>query len=138
MSLKTWKSEFYKVPANEVKSDIEALDHSILKWDGLSEVNLEKHRLYYDKDYGFIVGLDSDYFDGDGRLDIDSSNCALCQLHLSPTCENCPLYKALGNQKCDDTGMPYLEFLDDGNVLPMQAALEVAKREYLEGHKDDK
>lgn len=130
MSLKTWMKEFYKVPSNRVKSDIEALDHSILKWEGLREENLEKHNLVHIANSPFITELGTD-----DSFMVDSRSCALCHLYLLSECEGCPLYISLSNAMCNNV---YRGFFIHGNVLPMQDALEVAKREYLEEHKDDK
>ena len=44
MSLETWKAEFYPVSAHEaIGSELEAAEHSLRKWQGRAEPNLEKH-----------------------------------------------------------------------------------------------
>lgn len=43
MSLKTWKLEFYPVEASTVSKE-DALDHSLRKWEGLTEENLKSTR----------------------------------------------------------------------------------------------
>ena len=44
MSLKTWKEEFYPVPASgsrlQKKNDAALVEHALLKWEGLSRKNL--------------------------------------------------------------------------------------------------
>ena len=47
MSLKTWKEEFYSVPASKLarSSVIKCLEHSILKWRGLFPSHLKRHKV---------------------------------------------------------------------------------------------
>jgi len=43
MTIKTWKEEFYKVKPSKRMSKVEAIQHSLLKWQGLTKSNLKKH-----------------------------------------------------------------------------------------------
>lgn len=117
MSLESWKKEFYPVNASEIKSKIEAIKHSILKWRGLQKSNLEKHKLYIN-DYIIIDNNSNSLF-------IDDTSCALCNLYLKKSnCENCPLYIYLGH-RCDyTTNSPYYRFYMHGNPKPMIKALK--------------
>ena len=125
MSMKSWKKEFYPVPAKEVPEE-EALDHSIQKWKGLQKDNLARHELIHDDDR-----LISDS-DESNSLKIDSESCALCIHHAigKGTCERCPLFLALG-MSCDygwHGESPYGIFVNGGNAKPMLAALLKAKK----------
>lgn len=89
MSIESWKQEFYPVEADSEMSEQEAILHSIKKWEGLTEENLNKHAVCvnYFKDLHDEFG---------GAFDIDSSTCALCAKFLSNDCQDCPLYKKQG------------------------------------------
>lgn len=105
MSLKTWKEEFYAVPANEVAKE-DAVSHSLRKWEGLRPANLEKHWVYWD--YRGLTDLPGEV------LRIDSNSCALCVHYLDNSiaayevdedpphmCSACPLAIARGDVPCD-------------------------------------
>lgn len=133
MSLKTWKAEFCPVPASKVgKKD--AVAHSLRKWKGLTERNLKKHGVEYDLDRRAVIGED-------GSFPISADTCALCEVYFlfgkgivapgvrrcaEEPCSACPLCKSLG-EACDAEGMPYYEFVDDGDPNPMIKALEAIK-----------
>ena len=105
MSLKTWKEEFYPIPADEVPES-QALAHSLRNWEGLRKENLEKHG---------VESTDS-YVD---EMPIDSSTCALCQHHVVvETCATCPLSVRGGEvpYNCDPE---YGVWVRDGNPEPM-------------------
>lgn len=126
MSLQTWKEEFYKVPAIEVKNDKDAIDHSILKWTGLLPENLKKHECKLDNaGYGTaLISIDSTQNYPQKLLMITGSTCALCKLHIDQEghCQNCPLYMFLGN-RCDEYDMPYRLF-DEQLDMPVQPMLD--------------
>jgi hypothetical protein len=113
MSLETWKEEFYFVDASEVPVK-QAVQHSLRKWIGLRQENLEKHDLSIEgkRIYG-----------EDGRLFISESSCALCRYYIEDYCCQCPLYAVLG-RPCDaGLSAPYQQFVFDGNPEPMIRAL---------------
>jgi hypothetical protein len=129
MSLSTWKQEFYPVPADSVKDDAAAVEHSIRKWEGLRKENLVKHAMRRsDRD----IGDDRDDFG------IDCRSCALCVLHRTrdkdgeASCGDCPLYVSRGKVACDvstddETIAPYRVFMNCGDPEPMLAALALAR-----------
>lgn len=110
MSLKTWKDEFL---GEEYPSDpLEALDHSIKKWEGLSRENLDKHHLIVYN--GKIIEKNN----SENSERINSSNCALCVHYLGVgifQCISCPIYQ-ITLRKCDGE---YRVFVDNGNNEPM-------------------
>lgn len=96
MSHESWKAEFYPVDARAVGDNVKlAIDHSILKWQGLLPENLAKH--------GLTVGggalLDDGYTEG---LCISAKTCALCLQNLD-NCHKCAITLATG-RAC--TAMP--------------------------------
>lgn len=88
MSLETWKKEFYPTPAQKFPTELEAVEHSLRKWRGLTKENLEKHELY--QRLYFIQ-------DATGKkFCIDCTTCALCQQHFDAAenladCDKCVL-----------------------------------------------
>ena len=134
MSLQSWKSEFYSVPASEVTGDdIALLEHSIKKWRGLQKSNLAKHNLTLFK----RCLSDAE----ENSLEIDGKSCALCTRHYReylgylPDCSGCPI----GRYK-QEKGIPIYEypcgdefyaFVNSGHVTPMLDLL-VAVKEFVE------
>lgn len=115
MSLKSWKKEFYPIGASEVDEQ-DAVAHSLRKWIGLRQENLDKHDVSHSWD-GISYKKDS--------LPIGAPSCALCQHHYIPkrSCESCPLHEYLG-RPCDGDDSPYAAFVDDDGPEPMISALE--------------
>lgn len=92
MSLQTWKSEFYPHDASAFASEgdeLEAINHSLKKWEGLRPENLAKHNVevarHFMLDFWRVEGQD-------GLLGIDASSCSLC-VHHDERCEECALFK---------------------------------------------
>jgi hypothetical protein len=127
MTIETWKEEFYTEDANVAGdgSDMECLDHSIKKWNGVLPENLKKHQLA--KDYKCIS--DEDY-----GLNIDGSTCALCQKYADKTTfededynvydddmycysdklnQACPIVRVTG-ETCDEI---YFKSLEDPKLM---------------------
>ena len=125
MSLRTWKKEFYSVPADRV-SEENALKHSLKKWIGLLSTNREKHNV---KLYNNCLCDIADIEDPYDNLDIDSDSCALCAHFIDNDCLECPLYKIDGDKRCDDPDGAYYLFMDRGAVRPMISLLERASQE---------
>jgi hypothetical protein len=129
MSLKTWKKEFYPIPAsNSTKTG--SIAHSLQKWIGLLKKNLKKHEVYVDR-IGYLI----DSNDESDFLPIDCASCSLCWHYYAKDssiclCYGCPLYIALGNKKCDlEENAPYTiwELTDDAR--PMINALRRALKQ---------
>lgn len=98
MSWTSWMKEFYpkKATSRSIKTDLEAVEHSIQKWKGLISKNVQKHgltRISYT-----LRG------DGGKRLDADSDTCALCQRASQhdmkrdefSMCDYCPITQITG------------------------------------------
>lgn len=118
MSLKTWKEEFYPVPASEASgSELEALRHGRLKWEGLHPLSLLRHGVH--QKGSMIRALDGEFWAG-------SLSCALCERHLHPSprrgCGTCSLNKLRG-VPCDagrgGDPAPWDQWIDSGNAEPM-------------------
>ena len=128
MSLATWKEEFYPIPAEDAcRSVMEALDHSILKWSGVTKENLIKHGCEL---YGCEVQEISDIFD----FRFNSSTCALCKL-VEEECCDCIITKACGCPCCSYRNYTeptaYGVFIHKGDGEPMRKLL-VESKKYLD------
>ena len=134
MSLSEWEKIYYPVPADQIKTQAEALDHSILKWSGLRPKVLRAHGIVR---YGNAL-----YDEEEGsRFEVAGQTCALCDLDsrevATNDCTTCALYKSRGNVACaipcvyEETS-PYEDFGRDGNPEPMLFELHKAKA-WLEG-----
>lgn len=130
MSLKSWKQEFYPITAKSAArgSMIKAIEHSLLKWKGLSPSNIKKHGI------SLSMGLYWTYLEDDqGYLSITASSCALCEKYYDGMvrCQKCPLYLVRDNTPCDrmmegESVSPYGIFQDYGNPRPMVRFLKKA------------
>lgn len=130
MSLESWKKEFYPVNAYEaIGSENDAIQHSCLKWRGLREENLNKHKVVLRGKRVYDDDNDDKFFP------IDAETCALCQFvgkskDGSQNCYECPIYSVLG-RSCDyDSYSPYLDFLYTGNPEPMIKVLDRVANSY--------
>jgi hypothetical protein len=141
MSYQAWKEEFYPVDAEHVTTWKEAVDQSIMKWEGLRAENLKKHDIKIQSNYIFDQNLGVE-------LRCDYTSCALCQMskkvdQSEVNCNYCPL--ALVSSSCqsfegpdefDDAEYseentmnadPYTIWLDWKDPSPMIDALLEAK-----------
>lgn len=134
MSLKTWKEEFYPIPAIKVEMGA-AVDHSITKWSGLRPENLKKHHVVTNE-YGIFD--ESSETSADGviqQLPINSDSCALCWYYINRECIHCPLYLVRDETPCDrrmdgETIGPFPHYVDTGDPEPMIDWLEKAAAAY--------
>lgn len=127
MSIETWKAEFYATDAEETSAH-EAMDHSIVKWEGLSKKNLDRHGVRKD-------ARDSRLTDDEGdRFSIYGGTCALCvHFESQGECTACSLSQARGGVRCDmqrldESVSPYFAFVCDSDPQPMLKWLKKAKR----------
>ena len=130
MSIETWKQEFYAVEASVAgkSTDVEMLEHSIKKWEGLQTENLERHELRVN--YTRIVDV------GGVNFHINSESCALCSKHLfssrDDSCASCPLSKVRGGVSCDqidaDDPSPFDAWRNRANPEPMLTFLRKARK----------
>lgn len=138
MSLQTWKDEFYPVRAREVDAK-DAVEHSLTKWRGLRQENLERHGVCIR--YSGVVEVTGVC----EAFSLSASTCALCVRFYNESkeskeddddkglaCEACPLAKARGGYACDRY-TPEEEYAGDApyfqlpNPEPMIRWLEKAK-----------
>jgi hypothetical protein len=77
MTIETWKKEFYPVEAEDCPED-QAIEHSLLKWQGLSPDNLAKHGLELSPRFAGIIEIGKEYDDANAKFFIGSDSCALC------------------------------------------------------------
>ena len=128
MSLKTWMKEFYPVFAHEDEALEAPAAHSLRKWIGLRQDNIDKHNL---KLHGrYIQEIRAPV----KRFAITGESCALCEAYYiegcegAEGCEHCPLYILRDGFPCDqetpeeereDRNSPYFEFLTDQDPEPM-------------------
>lgn len=137
MSIQTWKDEFYPVDQSEIgRSSKDAIDHSLLKWNGLTRDNLKKHNVRLLRPMMILTDSDANLVDVKSPevFRVDQSTCVLCRINEHHCC-TCPLYIAIGHQVCtldQDTRNrgPYQLFRDIGDATRMIKALEEA-RSYL-------
>ena len=128
MSLQTWKQEFFPIEPSKRMTKKQAINHSILKWTGLTKGNLKKHG---------VVQNGNEIRYGWDWMDITSGSCALCVKYLDGewvdqlgACKRCPLAQHLGHP-CEGVGSnrPYSKWLDTGNANPMIKALKALLEE---------
>lgn len=130
MSLQTWKDEFYQESAkNAAKRGPEAaLDHSVVKWDGLKPENTEKHAVV-------VAGIGiEDKDEGQITFYVEGSTCALCVYNdaVNKGCAECVLAKSRDGVACDDSRdderrSPYKCWTYNADPFPMIEALRKAK-----------
>lgn len=101
MSLESWEAEFYPTHAFNMlnTSAKKCVQHSLLKWRGATEENLQKHTVRYD-DYDI-----EDLTTGE-TITFDGDSCALCQKFYQVTeagdpCAACPVTEVIG-QSCHE------------------------------------
>lgn len=140
MSLATWKKEFYPVKPTKKMSAIEAVKHSLQKWEGLKSKNLNKHELEVSPWNSRIEEVYSAE-----SLAVDITTCALCvkfydHKNDENPCHKCPLYLSREGNACDSYGEyevehPYGSWVEYNNPLPMirdlKKTLKMLEREAL-------
>ena len=112
MSIESWKAEFYPTKACSVKTEKEAIAHSLQKWMGLLEGNLNKHGCSLDV-FGMHVegGRTSE-----GYVSIDNGSCALCAQNKR-SCTTCPLMRFTGKD-CDWEESAWMSWMDSKGTNP--------------------
>lgn len=127
MSIATWKAEFYPTPANTLMTTVEAIRHSLKKWEGAELKALEKHNVSK-KSLKCQISDDMEVFC------FNAETCALCHLFLSPfsLCEKCPLKQL--TYRCNNMHQ-YGAWRTDNDPIPMIEALREALKVELEKEK---
>jgi len=107
MSIKSWKEKYYPIPANQVEKK-DAVQHSLLKWEGLQSDVLIEYGLNRSAEIYQIEDFEGATFE------VTADTCALCLLyydeekeHEGPPklmCEKCPIYEEQGCSCTSPTG----------------------------------
>ncbi len=125
MSLASWQKEFYKKPADQCRV-VEALEHSIRKWRGLTKASLKRHRLFR---VGHVI---HGFLEEGGKFLNGTQSCALCQIYYDGGCYSCPLCKVRGDTPCyygeEPSRSPYDVWVNTGNSWPMLKWLRRARK----------
>lgn len=121
MSVSSWRGEFYPLSAFQA-TGCNPIEHSVLKWRGLSKENLVKHGLVADMEMVCITEPVSSMKRkiGDCFM-ISDYTCALCA--LTDNCSQCAL-SIFACAECNQHDSPWLMFLKTGDPQPMVEALE--------------
>ena len=140
-SVDSWKQQFYPIPATDASAwtVIEAIDHSIRKWEGATPESLLAHgcelKTTMIGQLPVIVGVTSR--DTGEVVYFDSDSCSLCvrghdavaHNQQLDACGNCPIRVSLGGRTCVELASgPYREFCRTGNPQLMLDALRDARR----------
>lgn len=126
MSIKTWKKEFYPIPANETSKE-DAVKHSLQKWKGLLPENLIKHRLHLSKGNSYVI----QEYKAHRFYVVSTDTCSLCHhFKIGENCSNCPLNTLMGESCSVDFDKAnitnnYAVFATTGDPKPMIEALGV-------------
>ena len=110
MSLETWIKEFYPISA-QCCNEEDALKYSLLKWEGLTEENLKKHKLSKENNKAGI------FYELGQWMNIGIQDCVLCSKYYDNDCKGCPFGEKFGCLS------HYDRWIKDGNALPMIRAL---------------
>jgi regulator of replication initiation timing len=122
MSLKTWKAEFYNEEAEDATdTPLMAAQHSLKKWRGLTQENLENHG--GEKEYHYLrIHFRDDSFS------VDTESCALCHLYYGEDkeeeeyCLFCPMYKI--GDCCEFPSSSYKDWYHEDDPTGMIISLE--------------
>lgn len=153
MSIESWKAEFYPVQAQRCPQD-QAIAHSLKKWDGLREENLQKHELRPSHKSTDIVAIRHELGAAENTFYIHSSSCALCAHFYAPDgveededgnelplCSTCPLAiaraengepVACDRERLDEVRSPWAEWSREKNPEPMIFWLKKAAEQQQE------
>ena len=127
MSLERWKREYYPINASEFedKTLLEAVEHSLKKWEGLSEEVVEEYNLSFT-----CVSAGKVAYSKLEGMPINGSTCSLCVKQSSRIyytgCNGCALYVSLGGVSCSDDSLepsPYRKMMESGDPTSMIEAL---------------
>lgn len=136
MSLRSWKSEYYRSILKASKDTLLAIDHSIKKWEGLRPSALQKHNLTAPFDTKSLFSKR-----GDTKFKVSGKTCALCRMTQKETrgnveCSICPLY-TLTKVHCDQFNGPWNVWVNKRDPEPMLKALIRLKEVYTKKQKDE-
>lgn len=130
MSIQSWMEEFFPVDATTLSQefskgnvkDIDLINHSIRKWEGVLPDALSRHGLLHVS--SMLISEDHPIVESNFQL--GSKNCSLCAIYVEQYCIDCPLYKEREGYSCDEIND---EDAENGLVDPWSEATD---------HKDPK
>ncbi len=147
-----WFAKYYPCDPHGEMTTKEAIEHSLKKWEGLTEEGLGSHLTI--EEGGVVVWFSREKFELGYvvLLSIDSSSCSLCRVFYSDDteddiavrdrkryyCKSCPLRKVISNP-CDYTTAseiaggtygPYQHFMETKDPKPMLELLRRVKELY--------
>jgi hypothetical protein len=144
MTAKTWIAEFYPIKAEEItehpspkrpsgEDGLKALDHSILKWEGLHHDNLKRHGL----DPADLWRTGTGPLWSEQGFSVGASSCALCYM-VDEECSVCPFTLTIG-RRCTSKQLlgvhsPWSFWSNAGNPDPMLTALLNARAIWISEH----
>ena len=146
MSERSWLEAYYPKPAEDCTgSELEAVEHAILKFEGLKPEALEDHKVkMVDADVVTVPEYDT-------VLEFSTTTCAICIIHAkgsdwgNPDCKKCILHKIRGMQ-CHESEFhsedwshyraPYQQACYEDNVEPMLELLYEAKRRLEDSNRE--
>jgi len=108
-----WKVEFYPVTASYIAvtgTDLDIIDHVILKWEGGRPENRDR--------YGLVLNGCRLVDKAGDRFVFDAMSCSLCHKAKS-NCERCLIRKASGGSCNPSWQSPYAVFHATGDPKPM-------------------
>ena len=130
MSIKTWKEEFYPIPAQETEQS-NAIQHSLTKWTGFIPSNLEKHEVTYELLHDFRFGqtcpLCYHFKIDEDRADLEEGR----EWNEETECDECPIVQT-GFPECDahDSAWRESRFGDPLTMIDqLEHALRASKKE---------
>lgn len=128
MSLAEWEKVYYPKEPKKSMTEIEAIKHSIKKWQGLFPSVLKKYELQ--KKGKRIYDADSSFF-------VDDASCALCIKHKG--CRKCSLKQVRSKVSCDsrmpdELNSPYHRFTFNSSPRLMLKWLRKALKQYETDH----
>lgn len=134
MSYETWKQKYYPTDAitfrggdlADLDTVIEAIEHSLRKWRGLSKTALREHGLVKSMWRIGKESQDREEYD----LSISGNSCALCMLS-GQDCDKCPIVEVTGDV-CDGDDSQYDTWCSFTNPDPMIDLLETVLQHYLD------
>lgn len=128
MTIETWKAEFYPVEASTLNSAplIDAIDHCLVKWEGLRSDNVAKH--------GMASGVRGKLYDpstGQQYAPANGPHCALCLRFINDNCAECPIADDMDDEFTEGCNGEYREYINNNNPEPMISSLTRAKETLL-------
>ena len=133
MSILTWKQKFFKNFEKACETELKAVEHAIIKWEGLLPENMRLHHVERDTDEVNACTIKSSTDSGKERqFFINADTCALCKRHS--VCSDCSLFDMLG-ERCYSHGIlrtrPFDVWELENDPRPMIKALKQLKKRLL-------